>query len=59
MVEAMKEGDFERLMQIEEESIKGMVNDILKHKPDLVITEKGLDDRAQHYFVKAGVTCLR
>jgi T-complex protein 1 subunit gamma len=59
MVEALKEGDFERLLQIEEESIKEMVDSILKHKPDLVITEKGLDDRAQHYFVKAGVTALR
>lgn len=59
MVEAMKEGDFERLLQIEEEAIAQMVKDILKHKPDLVVTEKGLDDRAQHHFVKAGVTCLR
>ena len=59
MVEALKEGDFERLLQIEEEAIKGMVDNILKHKPDLVITEKGLDERAQHYFVKAGVTALR
>jgi len=28
-------------------------------KPDLVITEKGLSDLAQHMFVKAGVTALR
>lgn len=47
MVEAMKEGDFERLLQIEEETIHQMVKDILAHKPDLVVTEKGLDDRAQ------------
>ena len=49
-----QEGDFERLLQIEEESIKEMVQSILKHKPDLVVTEKGLDERAQHYFVKVG-----
>ena len=48
----IQEGDFERLLQIEEESIKEMVQNILKHKPDLVVTEKGLDDRAQHFFVK-------
>lgn len=40
------------MLQIEEESIKEMVQSILKHKPDLVVTEKGLDERAQHYFVK-------
>lgn len=56
MVEALKEGDFERLLEIEEEAIKKMVNNILALKPDLVVTEKGLDERAQHYFVKAGVT---
>ena len=28
-------------------------------RPDIVITEKGVSDLAQHYLVKAGVTCLR
>jgi len=36
-----------------------MCNDIIKHKPDLVITEKGLSDLAQHYFVKNNITALR
>jgi len=36
-----------------------MCRDILKLKPDLVITGKGLSDLAQHFFVKAGVTALR
>jgi T-complex protein 1 subunit gamma len=31
----------------------------LVHKPDLVITEKGVSDLASHYLMKAGVTCIR
>jgi len=33
--------------------------DIVKWKPDLVITEKGVSDEAQHWFVKHNVTALR
>ena len=36
-----------------------MCDSILAVKPDLVITEKGVSDLAQHYFVKANVTALR
>jgi T-complex protein 1 subunit gamma len=46
------------LRQEEEEVIK-MCNEILKFKPDLVLTEKGLSDLAQHVFVKNDVTALR
>ncbi len=28
-------------------------------KPDIVITEKGVSDLAQHYFLKAGITAFR
>lgn len=34
-------------------------NHILQFKPDIVVTEKGLSDLAQHYFIKAGVTAFR
>jgi hypothetical protein len=36
-----------------------MCDKILEFKPDLVITEKGVSDLAQHYFVKANVTAIR
>eukprot|EP00128_Syssomonas_multiformis_P003162 Colp12_sorted_trinity150504_noHs@31455 len=36
-----------------------MCEDIIKFKPDLVITEKGLSDLAQHYFIKHDITALR
>lgn len=32
---------------------------ILAHKPDVVITEKGLSDLAAHFLSKAGVSAIR
>jgi len=58
-VEISKEEDFSRMLQIEEEEIQQMCNEIIAIKPDLVITEKGISDLAQHYLVKAGISCLR
>ena len=58
-IELSKDEDFGRILQIEEEQVKHMCEQILKHKPDLVITEKGVSDLAQHYFMKANVTALR
>jgi len=54
-----KEQDWNKLLKLEEEFIENMCNDIIKFKPDLVITEKGLSDLAQHYFVKHDITALR
>eukprot|EP01126_Amoeba_proteus_P016725 TRINITY_DN1783_c0_g1_i7.p1 TRINITY_DN1783_c0_g1~~TRINITY_DN1783_c0_g1_i7.p1 ORF type:complete len:329 (-),score=52.60 TRINITY_DN1783_c0_g1_i7:108-1094(-) len=51
--------DFEKVMKEEEEVVKRMVMDIVKVKPDLVITEKGVSDEAQHWFVKHNITALR
>uniref|UniRef100_A0A6B2L1C4 T-complex protein 1 subunit gamma n=1 Tax=Arcella intermedia TaxID=1963864 RepID=A0A6B2L1C4_9EUKA len=51
--------DFEKIMKLEEEQVKQVVMDIIKWKPDVVITEKGLSDEAQHWFVKHNVTALR
>jgi len=58
-VEISNEGDWEALLKAEEDWIKATVDSILVHKPDVVLTEKGISDLAQHYFVKAGVTALR
>jgi T-complex protein 1 subunit gamma len=54
-----KEEDWKVLLRQEEEFVEKMCNDIIKFKPDLVITEKGLSDLAQHYFVKNDITALR
>ena len=36
-----------------------MCNHILKWKPDVVITEKGFSDLAQHFLLKGNVSCIR
>ncbi|OTF83829.1 T-complex protein 1 subunit gamma-like protein [Euroglyphus maynei] len=58
-IEITKEEDFARLLQIEEEFIKKICDDIIRFKPDLVITEKGVSDLAIHYMTKANITVLR
>merc|ERR1719188_1598137 len=58
-VEITKEADWEKLLQQEEEEIKKMCDDIIKVKPDVVITEKGVSDLAQHFLLKANISCIR
>ena len=58
-IEISNEESWNRILQIEEEQVKRMCDSILALKPDLIITEKGVSDLAQHYFVKANVTALR
>jgi len=36
-----------------------MCNDILKWKPDVVITEKGVSDLAQHFLLKGNISVIR
>jgi T-complex protein 1 subunit gamma len=43
----------------EMEEIALMCNNILKWKPDVVITEKGVSDLAQHFLLKGNVSCIR
>jgi len=58
-VELATEDDFDALLKEEEESIRQMCADIISFKPDIVFTEKGLSDLAQHFLVKAGITAIR
>ncbi|XP_046400283.1 T-complex protein 1 subunit gamma [Ischnura elegans] len=58
-VEIMKEEDFTKMLQIEEEHVQKLCEDVIRMKPDVIFTEKGISDLAQHYFVKAGITALR
>ena len=39
---------------MEEEEVKRLCENILKVKPDVVITEKGVSDIAQHFLLKFG-----
>lgn len=58
-VELSTETDFTKMLEIEEEHVKSLCVDLIALKPDVVITEKGVSDLAQHYLVKAGITCIR
>merc|ERR1719355_271029 len=58
-IEIVKEDDFSKILEQEEEYIKKICDDIIRFKPDVVITEKGVSDLAQHFLVKAGITAIR
>merc|ERR1719220_183641 len=58
-IEMLQEEDFAKILEQEEAYIKKICDDIIAHKPDLVITEKGVSDLAQHFLVKAGITAVR
>ncbi|CAL1281591.1 unnamed protein product [Larinioides sclopetarius] len=58
-IEISKEEDFTKILQLEEKYIQDLCADIIKFKPDVVFTEKGVSDLAQHYLVKANITAIR
>jgi len=58
-IELSDEKAWEALLEEEERAIKEMCNDIIAIKPDLVVTEKGVSDLAQHYLQKANISVLR
>lgn len=39
--------------------IRNRCDEIIAAKPDLVFTEKGVSDLAQHFLQKAGITAIR
>ena len=54
-IEVMKDDDWDKLLALEEDFIKDMCAKIIALKPDVVITEKGLSDLAQHFLIKANI----
>ncbi|XP_046966629.1 T-complex protein 1 subunit gamma [Vanessa cardui] len=58
-IEIVGDQDFTKLLQLEEEHVQRQCEDIIALKPDVVFTEKGVSDLAQHYLVKAGITAIR
>ncbi|XP_033115347.1 T-complex protein 1 subunit gamma-like [Anneissia japonica] len=58
-IELSSETDFNRILQLEEEYIQKICNEVIALKPDLVFTEKGISDLAQHFLVKAGISAIR
>ncbi|XP_044746340.1 T-complex protein 1 subunit gamma [Coccinella septempunctata] len=58
-VEITNEADFTKLLELEEEHVKRQCEEIIALKPDLVFTEKGVSDLAQHFLLKANITVIR
>ena len=58
-VEMTKESDFAGILRQEEEEVSRMCADIIAVKPDLVITEKGVSDLAQHFLMKNNISVIR
>lgn len=58
-IEMMQEEDFSKILEMEEKYIRKICDDIIAFKPDLVITEKGVSDLAQHFLNKANITAIR
>eukprot|EP00375_Theileria_parva_P001053 XP_763724.1 T-complex protein 1 subunit gamma [Theileria parva strain Muguga] len=59
MVDIYDESVWNKLLLQEETEIKQMCQYIINSNCNLVVTEKGVSDLAQHYLVKAGISCLR
>jgi T-complex protein 1 subunit gamma len=53
-MEFTKEDDFKDALLMEEIEVTRLCQAILKMKPDIVITEKGVSDLAQHILLKEG-----
>ncbi|KAM7286088.1 T-complex protein 1 subunit gamma [Ixodes scapularis] len=58
-IEILREEDFSKILEIEEQYIQQICADIIKLRPDVVITEKGVSDLAQHYLMKANISVVR
>lgn len=58
-VEISQDTDFRKLLQIEEDYVSNMCKQLLQHKPDLIITEKGVSDLALHILGRANVSVIR
>lgn len=58
-LELSNQSDWEAILKAEEDFVKKLCDNIVKFKPDVVVTEKGVSDLAQHFLSKANITCLR
>lgn len=58
-IEIIAEHDFTRMLELEEEFVKKMCDEIIAVKPDVVFTEKGVSDLAQHFLLKAEISVIR
>lgn len=58
-MEMSKDTDMTDALQEEMNEIAALCNFILKWKPDVLVTEKGVSDLAQHFLLKEDVSVIR
>jgi T-complex protein 1 subunit gamma len=58
-LEMSKEEDFTNALRLEEEEVQKTCEAIMRLNPDLVITEKGVSDLAQHFLMKQNISVIR
>eukprot|EP00697_Spironema_sp_BW2_P014881 gnl/Spiro4/5520_TR2799_c0_g1_i1.p1 gnl/Spiro4/5520_TR2799_c0_g1~~gnl/Spiro4/5520_TR2799_c0_g1_i1.p1 ORF type:complete len:554 (-),score=162.18 gnl/Spiro4/5520_TR2799_c0_g1_i1:137-1798(-) len=58
-VDLAADTDFQTLLQMEEDAVEQMCKEIIAFRPDVVFTEKGVSDLAQHFLWKANITAIR
>lgn len=54
-----KEEDFTNALRLEKEVVQKTCEAIMRLNPDLVITEKGVSDLAQHFLMKQNISEIR
>lgn len=59
VMEMSKDTDMTDALQEEMNEIAALCNAILKWKPDVLVTEKGVSDLAQHFLLKENVSVIR
>jgi thermosome len=58
-IEITAPSQMQEFLQQEERTLKSMVDKIAKSGANVVFTQKGIDDVAQHYMAKAGIMAVR
>jgi len=58
-IEITAPSQMQEFLQQEERTLKSMVEKIAKSGANVVFTQKGIDDVAQHYMAKAGIMAVR
>lgn len=58
-VEMTNENDFNSILEQERKEVKNLCDNILRWKPDVLVTEKGVSELAAHYLLKGNVSVIR
>jgi archaeal chaperonin len=58
-IEITSPDQMQAFLEQEERMLKDMVEKVKKSKANVLVTQKGIDDVAQHYLAKAGILAIR